>query len=278
MLTPGSGVPGIGAQPGNLARKAHCFVADPIDKNLQLPLLEDEAERAAFVVRESHRAKRLSVRVFPHGRVEVVVPRGTRAAEAQAFVASNESWIRKSLRDMSDCGLSANVSLPERIVFPASDEAWGVAYQDTGRRQRLLETTPAPNGGLSVDTAGLSQDEIRRKLRHWTVVQGRRLLLPGLDELASATGLHFADARIGRQRTRWGSCTQAGRIHLNCALLFLSPAQARYVMIHELCHLRVLNHSAAFWRRVESLVPEYRTLEKEINHAWNSVPGWLFYQ
>ena len=48
-------------------------MVDPIDKNPQLPLLEDVVERAAFVVRESHRAKRLSVRVFPHGRVEVVV-------------------------------------------------------------------------------------------------------------------------------------------------------------------------------------------------------------
>jgi len=61
-------------------------------------------------------------------------------------------------------------------------------------------------------------------------------------------------------------------------LLFLSPAQARYVMIHELCHLRVMNHSAAYWRQVESLVPEYRNLEKEINDAWSQVPGWLFYQ
>lgn len=253
-------------------------MADPIDKNPQLPLLEDEAERAAFVVRESHRAKRLSVRVFPHGRVEVVVPRGTRAAEAQAFVASNERWIRKSLRDMSDCGLSADVSLPELIVFPANSETWEVEYRDAGRRQRLLETTPAPEGCLAVDTAGINQDTVRQKLRHWVVLQGRRLLLHDLGELAIATGLHFTDARIGRQRTRWGSCTQAGRIHLNCALLFLSPAQARYVMIHELCHLRVLNHSTAFWRIVESLIPEYKEREKEINQAWNRVPGWLFYQ
>ncbi len=253
-------------------------MADPTDRNPQLPLLEDEAERAAFVVRESRRAKRLSVRVFPHGRVEVVVPRGTRAAEAQAFVASNESWIRKSLRDMSDCGLSADVSLPERIVFPACDETWEVEYHDAGRRRRLLEAMPALEGRLMVDIAGMSQDAIRQILRHWVVLQGRRLMLPNLGELATETGFHFTDARIGRQRTRWGSCTQAGRIHLNCALLFLSPAQARYVMIHELCHLRVLNHSAAFWRHVESLVPEYRALEKEINHAWSRVPGWLFYQ
>jgi predicted metal-dependent hydrolase len=253
-------------------------VADAIHKHSQLPLLEDEAERAAFVVRESRRAKRLSVRVFPHGRVEVVVPVGTRASEAQAFVASNEDWIRRSLRDMGDSGLSADVSLPDHIDFSASDETWAVEYRDAGRRRRLRETAPPPKGRLIIDTTGISEDAVRQKLRSWVVVQGRRLLLSDLDELATATGLHFSDARIGRQRTRWGSCTHVGRIHLNCALLFLSPTQARYVMIHELCHLGVLNHSAAFWRRVESLVPEYKALEKEINHAWSSVPGWLFYQ
>jgi predicted metal-dependent hydrolase len=253
-------------------------VADGIARNSQLPLLQEEPEHAAFVVRESLRAKRLSVRVFPHGRVEVVVPRGTKAAEAQAFVASNENWIRSSLREMSDSGLSADVSLPERISFSASDESWELEYKDAGNRLRLVEATRPPTAKLTVYIGCVSQDTIRKKLRHWTVLQGRRLLLPELRELAHSTGLQFTDARIGRQRTRWGSCTQAGRIHLNCALLFLSSAQARYVMIHELCHLCVMNHSAAYWRKVESLVPEYRMHEKEINSAWSKVPGWLFYQ
>jgi len=244
----------------------------------QLSLLEDAGESAAFVIRESRRAKRLSVKVFPHGRVEVVVPRGTRAAEAQEFVSSNEDWIRRSLRDMGNCGLSADVSLPELIVFPANGETWDVVYQQTGRRRRIEEILPPPCGRLVVETSGLDENEIRKRIRRWVVLQGQRLLLPDLKALSDETALRFSEARVGRQRTRWGSCSQDGRIHLNCALLFLSPDQARYVMIHELCHLRILDHSAAFWREVQTVMPEFRELEKEINDAWSRVPGWLFYQ
>ena len=81
---------------------------------------------------------------------------------------------------------------------------------------------------------------------------------PRMNELAQWMGLRFDRLAIRAQKTRWGSCSARRSINLNC-LLVLVPAEVRdYVMIHELCHLRYLNHSAAFWKLVEKYDPDHR--------------------
>ena len=62
---------------------------------------------------------------------------------------------------------------------------------------------------------------------------------------------------IREQKTRWGSCTGGGHISLNWKLITAPPEALDYVVIHELCHLLVLNHSPRFWQLVEAQMPEY---------------------
>ncbi|MBY0309911.1 M48 family metallopeptidase [Patescibacteria group bacterium] len=68
----------------------------------------------------------------------------------------------------------------------------------------------------------------------------------------------FTFGRIAIRDTRrsWGSCSSKGNLNFNYKLLFLPPCLREYIIIHELCHLRVLNHSVDFWREVESLMPD----------------------
>jgi len=70
--------------------------------------------------------------------------------------------------------------------------------------------------------------------------------------------------KLSEAKTQWGSCTVRGSVRLNVQLIKLPPRLIDYVVVHELAHLRELNHSAAFWRVVESACPEYASLRGEL--------------
>ena len=78
-----------------------------------------------------------------------------------------------------------------------------------------------------------------------------------LHELARLHGFALPAVSVRNQRTRWGSCSPSGRISLNWRLVQLPPAVRDYVLLHELTHLRHLNHSARFWRELARLCPDH---------------------
>ena len=78
-----------------------------------------------------------------------------------------------------------------------------------------------------------------------------------LFELARLHGFEVASVRVRNQRTRWGSCSPSGRISLSWRLVQVPPAVRGYVLLHELTHLRHLNHSARFWRELARLCPHH---------------------
>jgi hypothetical protein len=81
--------------------------------------------------------------------------------------------------------------------------------------------------------------------------------------------------QIRGQRTRWGSCSGRGTISLNWHLLFLTPEQVRYVLLHELCHTVELNHSPRFWRLLQQHQPDSEVLRQVMRRAWQDLPAWL---
>ena len=70
---------------------------------------------------------------------------------------------------------------------------------------------------------------------------------------------------IKNQKTRWGSCSSKNNISLNYKILFLPPRLRDYIIVHELCHLKELNHGRKFWSLVEKTMPDYLSLKKELN-------------
>lgn len=76
------------------------------------------------------------------------------------------------------------------------------------------------------------------------------------------TGGSYNRITIRDQKTRWGSCSARGTLSFNWRLMLAPPTVADYVIVHELCHLTYMNHSAAFWKKVEFVYPDYRTARK----------------
>ena len=238
----------------------------------QLALFEPGAAPSDFEVRVSRRARRLTVRVYPGGRVEVTAPAGARPAAVQRFVAQQRQWIDARVAELRVHALPAPAPLPGRVQLCAVDEEWRVDY---GARARGSWLVSGP-GVVAIRAPATESARARAALRGWLLEQGRRALVPWLERLARERGFEFGQVQLRRQRTRWGSCSRSGTISLNVALLFQPTAVVRYLFLHELCHLRHMNHSARFWRLVATHEPEWRALDRELMRGWRLVPDWLY--
>lgn len=98
----------------------------------------------------------------------------------------------------------------------------------------------------------------------------RILVQRRLSELNQVYDYTYGRISIRNQRTRWGSCSRQGNLNFHYKLVLLPPALADYVIVHELCHIKELNHSRRFWELVVRTVPNYKELRKAIQYAGKS--------
>jgi predicted metal-dependent hydrolase len=237
----------------------------------QLSLFDAERRDQPFAVRVSRRARRLSVRVYAGGRVEVVVPSGVGAKSVRDFVGKFAPWIDRKVAELRPAAALAESGqdIPAQINLPAIGEIFAVDWRQAERANlRCLADR--------LILSGSDPDAARRLLRHWVQNLARARLEPWLRQVAFGLGADIARVTIRRQHTRWGSCSSRGAISLNCCLMFQRPEVVNYLFKHELAHLRHMNHSPRFWRYVESLEADFRTLDRELLAGWNRVPDWMF--
>jgi predicted metal-dependent hydrolase len=240
-------------------------------KSQQLSLWDTDRSEHSWSVRQSARARRLSVRVFRHGGVEIVVPPRTSPQRVSAFVSEHREWIERQRRRSAP--LSHWPLPPPTLELSALGELWRCTPQLGAGRVRLREL-----GDQRLQLAGRLEDleSVRHALLGWLTRHAHRRFDGPLRALAAQMGVEPGRLQVRCQRTRWGSCSRSGTISLNVCLLFQRPEVLRYLMIHELAHLRQMNHSLRFWADVARHEPGWKALDRELLQGWRRVPSWMF--
>lgn len=233
---------------------------------LRMPV--DDDAMPPVQVRAHPRSRRLSVRIDVTGRVVVTTPRRTSAAAVERFIAEHREWIRRTWQAMRP---RTGHAPPERVSLALTATTHLMHYRTDSRAREGWRRT---GDAVEITTRDDSAPARRSVLRRWLLDEARREAPDRLRETARRIGLEPGRVQLRLQRTRWGSCSSAGTISLNACLLFLPPRLAEYLFVHELCHLRHMNHSRAYWRLVGSVLPDYRALDRALDDAWRSIPAW----
>jgi len=203
------------------------------------------------------RARRYVIRVTDDGSVRVTIPRRGSRKGALAFVDSQRGWIDKQRKRLErerkewDGRAGQDDSTPARL--PRSHPSAGATLGAPGWRPR--------DSGLRNAECGSVTGEGEHGLR----ARATRELPARLLELAARFGLQVCRISIRNQKWRWGSCSSSGHICLNWRLVQMPQAVRDYVIIHELMHLKRLDHSPKFWSLVAGACPDYRERRRQLS-------------
>lgn len=199
---------------------------------------------AALMLRESARARRYTLKVdAARGIIEVVTPPAQPHGQVLDFVVRHIDWVKSRL---------AKTPAPA----PFAD---GVEIPVAGRLRRIRHD-PRHRGApvLSDDalTVGGGAEFLARRVRDWLVARARAEIVPAAHAKATALGKKVGGVTLRDTRSRWGSCTAAGRLSFSWRLVMAPPAVLDYVVAHEVAHLIEMNHSQRFWALCQSLTAD----------------------
>jgi len=191
--------------------------------------------------------------------LRVTSPRRASHADIESAIRAKQHWILTKLFERGERRIMRAQRAPVEWVDGAQLPYLGgditLRLQEAARSHCVFDPEARTlNVGV---TPGLSEWQLRERVKRWFQDEARRLFGERLDLYAPRVGVTYNAYAISSAGTRWGSCTVAGNIRLNWKLVHYPLALLDYVVVHELAHLREMNHSPRFWAVVGEVFPDY---------------------
>ena len=223
--------------------------------------------RIEYTIVRNVRRKRTIIEISPHPGEGVLVraPMGLGKRRIAEMVRASAEWIIRESAKMPLLEQNA-AALPETLHYHGQDVRLITERTDAAEPSACLRDGSfrirIPRG---LDEA-MSAEAARGALTRWYSERAELELPPLVEKWRERVANKPVNAvRIGNQKTRWGSCSSNGNIRLNWRLVMAAPDLAEYVIVHELAHMLVMNHSPQFWAVVARHIPDHRARRKRLN-------------
>jgi hypothetical protein len=214
-----------------------------------------------YTLRRSFRARRLRLEISRQNGLTVIVPRSYNINRIPQLLKSKERWISRTIQRFGQ----------SRPVLTASKIEACDRLPYLGRELELAPQENHSSSGvfLAGNKLAVSPDLFHNGLLEpalelWYRAEAARLITDLADKLASEMGIDYRRIGIRGQRTRWGSCSRQKNLSFNWKLIMAPEPVVEYVVIHELLHLKEMNHSKKFWQLVAGYCP-----------GWQEYKRWL---
>lgn len=188
--------------------------------------------------------KKISIHIDSSGRITLKVPKKTSEEMIKSVVERNGKMIVEKLQS-----LEAARETPKMIR----------AYEDEGKFLYLGKYYSLHE---LIETAELSEEQLQLKLKKFYFSSCKKLIGERITRYQTQLRVKPKSIEIVESRTKWGSCSSDKKLTFNYRLAMAPVEVIDYVIIHELCHLLHMNHDRSFWRRVGSLMPDYKEKEE----------------
>lgn len=201
--------------------------------------------------------KTLSVRLTEEGSLDIRASARMKEQEILDYLTGEEKWLMKKLRELEE----------RKLELPIVEWKHG-ARIPIGGKHYILQIEKVPGcvrdeirlrgESVVVITSGMDPERIREDVVYWLKKACKPLVEVRVEQYALQMGVCYHSIRIKDQKSCWGSCSSKKNLNFNWKLLLMPIEIMDYVIVHELAHLKQMNHSAAFWAIVETRLPDYR--------------------
>lgn len=211
-----------------------------------------------YILTRSSR-KTVGIAIEKNGLVKVTSPIRVSETYINELLQKKSSWILKKLSDIETRASKAN----KAKVF---EEGEFYSYLGKEYKLKLVKNSDLKKPTVRLENENLiitlpnnfEAEKIKDILKLWYVKQFKHVIEDRIKYYSSIIGVFPQKITIREQKTRWGSCSAKGNINLNWKLIMAPLEVLEYVVIHELCHMKEMNHSKKFWNLVENIFPQHK--------------------
>lgn len=254
-------------------------VVQPEPPVFRHPLAEREVRLGdVLVAYEFQRVRRRSIgMVVSSEGLSVRAPKWVSTGDIETALHAKSRWIRNKLVEQRERALkqkASRIEWEQGALLPYLGQPLMLALDGAAKGATLHEA--APGAVMRTLVLGLGPDAepvaIGDAFQTWLKKQAKQRFEERVKHFTALMGVTVGRVSLSSARTRWGSASADGSIRLHWRLMHFDDHVIDYVVVHELAHLREMNHSPRFWEVVMSAMPDYEKAREQLRHA--VIPDW----